>query len=320
MPGAASASDARYALAGGCYSLRSEAVGRLVAKTPGGGYAAVPGRAAERFRMKASALGHYLFYGARGDFMAAAAIGGQVQTQLSPSARGDWRVDDAGPGRFRISLPAAGKALKTGVGGRLVLARAGGTGRAGLFSFRPASGCAAFPEVQTNAVGTPARGATPFGEVRGLIDAHMHMMAFEFLGGGAHCGRPWDALGVTVALHDCPDHYPNGAGAILENTVSYGNPVGTHDPVGWPTFKDWPNPASLTHELSYYRWVERAWRGGLRIYVNLLVENKVLCEVYAVRRHNSCDEMDAVRLQARRIHQLQNYIDAQYGGPGKGWF
>ena len=30
--------------------------------------------------------------------------------------------------------------------------------------------------------------------------------------------------------------------------------------------------------------------------------------------------MDGVRLQARRLRELQDYIDAQNGGPGKGWF
>ena len=34
-----------------------------------------------------------------------------------------------------------------------------------------------------------------------------------------------------------------------------------HDPVGWPTFKDWPAYNSLTHEGSYWKWLERAWRG-----------------------------------------------------------
>ena len=31
-------------------------------------------------------------------------------------------------------------------------------------------------------------------------------MAFEFLGGGAHCGRPWDRFGAPYALVDCEDH------------------------------------------------------------------------------------------------------------------
>ena len=59
--------------------------------------------------------------------------------------------------------------------------------------------------------------------------------------------------------------------------------------------------------------------GGLRIFVNLLVDNAVLCELYPLKR-NSCNEMDGVRLQAKRLHELEDYIDAQNGGPGKGWF
>ena len=53
--------------------------------------------------------------------------------------------------------------------------------------------------------------------------------------------------------------------------------------------------------------------------MNLFVENRALCELYPLKR-NSCDEMDSVRLQDRRIDELEDYIDAQNGGPGKGWF
>jgi microsomal dipeptidase-like Zn-dependent dipeptidase len=191
--------------------------------------------------------------------------------------------------------------------------------RAGLFSFRRATGCPSYPEIEVGARGHSPPGPVAYGEVSGLIDAHMHHMAFEFLGGRAHCGRPWHRFGAPFALQDCPDHEPNGAGAILENTVSYGNPAGTHDTDGWPTFEGWPHHASLTHEQSYYKWLERAWRGGLRIFVNLLVENEVLCELYPLKK-NSCNEMQSARLQAKRMRQLQDYIDAQNGGPGKGWF
>jgi hypothetical protein len=45
-------------------------------------------------------------------------------------------------------------------------------------------------------------------EVRGTVDGHMHLMAFEFLGGRAHCGRPWHPFGVAHAMVDCPDHGP----------------------------------------------------------------------------------------------------------------
>ena len=178
-------------------------------------------------------------------------------------------------------------------------------------------GCAGFPEAGIDISGRPHAGVTSYQEVRGYVDAHTHGMAFEFLGGRAHCGKPWDPFGVTVALVDCADHTVTGGyGGILESALS-GEP--SHDPVGWPTFKDWPAPNSLTHEGTYYRWLERAWRGGQRIFVNLLVENNQLCMIYPLKR-NSCDDMDSVRLQARDMYKMQDYIDAQFGGPGKGFY
>ena len=308
------AEDARYALAGGCYALRSQDLGRYVVKDAGGyrASAEVIG-AGEPFRMQATALGRYLFYGAARDFMAGQ-DGGMVEVAAQASRAADWRVDGAA-GAFRIELPAEDAALAVGPDGELML----GPGP-GSFAFEPTEGCAEFPEVEVNASGQPPAGETPYGEVRGLIDAHMHMMAFEFLGGRAHCGRPWHPYGVEHALVDCPDHYAaDGAAAVLENFISYGTPARTHDPVGWPTFKDWPHHQSLTHEQSYYKWLERAWMGGLRVFVNLMVENSALCKLYPYKQ-NSCNEMDSVRLQIRRIRQLEDYIDAQEGGPGKGWF
>jgi microsomal dipeptidase-like Zn-dependent dipeptidase len=187
-----------------------------------------------------------------------------------------------------------------------------------LAALAPGGAGAATPEIDLNASGTPWRGSAPYAEVEGTVDAHNHVTAYEFLGGDAHCGEPWNPSGPAAALVDCPDHYPNGAGAVLENAL-YGNPIRTHDPVGWPTFKDWPAPSSQTHEQTYYRWIERAYLGGVRIMVNDLVENVALCQLYPLK-HNSCDDMTSVRLQYRRIHELQDFIDAKSGGAGKGWF
>ncbi|HET9013810.1 MAG TPA: hypothetical protein VFN38_18425, partial [Gemmatimonadaceae bacterium] len=323
---AAGASDARYALANGCYALRSRQNGKLVAKDAEGRYAASAGSTgeAEAFRMKATALGSYLFYGRAGDFLAAGSpeitdllpVGSKnrAASQATPNEAADWTVDTAA-GAFQISLPyAGGKLLATSGDGQIVIADPSTAGDAALFAFEPSQGCATFPEVEVNATGTPSRGATPFGEVRGLIDAHIHGMAFEFLGGRAHCGRPWSPYGVTVALVDCPDHVTGAA--PLETGVSG---TARHDPAGWPTFKGWPTYNQLTHEQTYYKWLERSWRGGLRVWVNLLVDNHALCELYPLKK-NSCNEMDSVRLQAKDLRALENYIDAQEGGPGKGWF
>jgi microsomal dipeptidase-like Zn-dependent dipeptidase len=303
----------RFALAGGCYALTAN--GAQVAKTADGGYRAGGGQG-ERFRLQATALGRYLLYGTGRDFLGQGRgplpiSPERPQSATAPSETADWQVDVV-DGAY--VLKAAGRALAVDGNGMLVLAASGSR-----FGFEPATGCADYPEAETNVSGEPTRGATPFGEVRGLLDAHMHMMAFEFLGGRVHCGRPWHPYGVASALVDCPDHEPMGAGAIGENVLSYGNPVGTHDTRGWPTLKDWPHHASLTHEQTYYRWLERSYRGGLRLMVNLLVDNEVLCALYPYKK-NSCNEMDGVRLQARRLRELQDYIDAQSGGPGKGWF
>lgn len=250
----------------------------------------VPGATGGPFRLKATTLAEYLLYSKDGQYLSAG-------PELSPEPNGatEWRAAEEG-GAIRLT-PLAGE-------GGVTLGAAG-------------TGCADYPEIEINATGAPST-TKSFEHVRGLVDAHMHMMAFEFLGGMAHCGRPWHKYGVAYALVDCIDHQPNGCGAVLEN-VLYGDPARCHDPVGWPSFKDWPHYESLTHENSYYRWLERAWRGGLRVFTNLLVENHALCDLYPLKK-NDCNEMNSVRLQNKRIHELQDYIDAQNGGPGKGWF
>lgn len=52
--------------------------------------------------------------------------------------------------------------------------------------------------------------------------------------------------------------------------------------------------------------------------VNDLVENRALCEMYPLKA-NPCNEMVSARLQATAMGELQDYIDAQFGGPGKGF-
>ncbi|MGI8461604.1 MAG: peptidase, partial [Solirubrobacterales bacterium] len=236
----------RYDLANGCYAVRSLAIDRYIAKT-GGAYSASATSAAgaEPFFMEPPELGRYLFYGPAGDFLAAKGDG--VAPASEPSAAAEWIVDEAGEG-FSITSVSADKPLAAAGDGKL------GLGGAGEFAFEPVKGCTDYPEVDVSATGTPAGGETSYGETSGLIDAHMHMMAFDFLGGAAHCGRPWHRYGAPYALVDCPDHYPNGSAAILENALSGGSRP-THDPVGWPTFKDWPAHDSLTHEQSYYKWL-----------------------------------------------------------------
>lgn len=153
---------------------------------------------------------------------------------------------------------------------------------------------------------------------RGYLDAHNHVMSDMGFGGGLLCGRPFHPDGIDEALQDCPDHLPHGELALFENLTRTGHPPG-HDPVGWPTFTDWPAWDSLTHQKNYHEWMQRAWKGGLRLMVNHLVTNRQLCEVWPAKR-TGCDEMASIRAQAKMTRELEAYIDGIYGGPGRGWF
>ena len=302
-----------YAMAGGCYALQSTTNNKWLARS-GGGYAAsaADSTSAEPFHFQATDLGSYLLWDAHKSFVRSN-IPPSVVGSPSPAKTADWTAKQSGSS-FVFTLFTK-QSLKVNATGKLA------TGTAGTpFKLKLTTGCQSWPEVDVNVTGAPFGGGTTHQEVRGYIDGHTHGMAFEFLGGDAHCGRPWHPYGVAFALKDCPDHsLTKGTGAVLENVTRGGSPVGTHDTVGWPTFKDWPAPDSLTHEGTYWKWLERSWRGGQRILVNLLVENNKLCEVYPIK-HNSCDDMTSVRLQADDMHKLERYIDAQYGGPGRGWY
>jgi hypothetical protein len=258
--------------------------------------------------------------------------GDGVEAAAAPTARAEWVVKQTEGGAFSFQLavddheaanpgpldPAISATLTAAKDGTLALADGHKRPDAASFRLRHAKGCSNWPEIEVNISGGFPHGRTAYGETHGFFDAHLHGMAFEFLGGKARCGRPWHPYGVAYALVDCPDHEPGGRGALLEDVVSNHTPGQGHDTVGWPTFGYWPRYDSLTHEQVYYKWLERAWRGGLRMYTNLLVDNGVLCEVYPYKK-NSCNEMDTVRLEAKRLHEFIRYIDAQWGGPGEGW-
>ncbi|GAA4707071.1 hypothetical protein [Nocardioides conyzicola] len=282
--------------------LTTAAVTRPRKKHPQDRYAMANGcysLAGDPIFFKPTDLGDYLLYDADRAFVIA---GGKRAT--APGATTVWTARRSGD---RFTFANHGSPLT--IGGR------------SSFALTRTTGCAAYPESQIDVSGRPHAGVTPYQEVRGYVDAHTHGMAFEFLGGAAHCGKPWDQYGAPYALVDCPDHTTTGGyGGVLESVLSG---EAHHDPIGWPTFKDWPAPESLTHEGTYYRWLERSWRGGQRIFVNLLVENNKLCQVYPLKKsaaYAKCDDMTTVRREAQDMYDMQDYIDAQFGGPGKGFY
>jgi microsomal dipeptidase-like Zn-dependent dipeptidase len=301
-----------YQYASECIAVRDSSTGRYMSREDSG-YSMEPSiEGATPFRMQATGLGSYLLYGPDGS-MPEGKASGRVTPTADAGPTADWRVEAKGD-KLRLTNVSTGEDLSVSWLGRVTQSQSA-TYR---WRFEPFHGCSTFPEVEVNAEGAPSTGQGSGAEVRGFLDAHVHVTAFEFLGGRFHCGRPWSRYGVMDALKDCPDHAPDGRFAVAENLLSYGTLTGTHSNDGWPNFDGWPKYFSLTHEGTYWKAIERAWRGGLRIMVADLVENRALCEIYWLKE-NSCLDMDSLRLQARALNELQDYIDAQFKGPGKGF-
>jgi hypothetical protein len=342
----------RYAAAGGCYTI--EAPGQGYVAEQGGQLTITKAAAgATPLHFQPTRLGEYLLATNRGrdtsvsgawwdkrGYVAGASTAGLVKSSGvtvadAPSEDAEWRLVAAGRKpeakatkgqRYLLSVPARGEGLTVKDG----VVSLQGTGTPVTLHHvaddNPrdvdlnGTRCASWPEIMSGASGRPAPvQGKPSDKVQGFFEAHVHGMAFEFLGGELRCGRPWHEYGVEYALGDCKKEN-NPFNGLLEVPLGGNAPqyAASYDSVGWPTFKSWPQNRTLTHEQFYWRWLERAHAGGLRLLTNLLVDNTALCQAYPIKK-NSCNEMDGVRLQAKRLFELQNYIDAQYGGPGEGW-
>src|SRR3954447_21301807 len=180
----------RYSLANGCWTATDAASGKPVA---------------EQVFLKPTALGSYLLYTKDGRYLAAGDAG--LAPADAPSPAADFVVDDAGAGAFTLA-PKSTKATVATV------------------KFTAAQGCKDFPEAPLDATGTPFKGATSYGAVRGIVEGHNHWMAWDSFGGRFRCGKPWDAYGITYALPGCSARYaPQGTAAPVANTLGYGNPV-----------------------------------------------------------------------------------------------
>ena len=254
-PASASAAQppTRYSLVHGCYAL-SAANGRSLT-------------GAEHVRMQATALGRYLLYRPDSTFLAAN-DDGSVSPAGEPSPKADWRVAPAGKGLFTLTpQSASGRVLSVSPTGAGSLADPAKAGDAARIRFAPATGCAVYPEASLDATGRPAVHSTSFERVGGLVEGHMHWMTFEYIGGKFHCGRPWHPYGIRYALPDCSSiEGPQGTAAPVQNFLNYGNPAQPHDTSGYPQLTEW-KAGNLTYEGTYWRWVQRAWLGGLRLMV-----------------------------------------------------
>lgn len=330
-PQANAAPKTRYDLANHCYVLKSAANGYV--KRDGAGYSATAASPAdaEPFYMKPTALGRYLFHAH--DSVVLSTDGSGVGSLEQPEDGSDWTVDTTAPGRYVVTSGSAGQALATDSAGKLVMASAPET-----FSFVPATGCTAYPELSTDSVGDTYKGKGVNQPVVGFAEVHTHMaMGHEMsdgtgnvgpAAGGVLYGQMYNRFGAPKALENCEAyHGPNGIqdpeALILDLT-----PLTLHDTKGWPDFVDWPGNVSQLHQAMYYKWVERAYKAGLRVMVSEGTNIAALCEVariYATTINPQalsydCNDMSLGINQVKYLKTLEGYVDAQEGGPGKGWF
>ena len=309
-------------LANACFALRSSTTGRFVGVS-GDGY-----RADQRSRSTAAAffwkpatLGSFLPQD-QGGRLLGVTPGGSVGRTEAPGPATQWAVAFLSKGRVTLFSGAAGRHLGIARSGELALLspRAHGRGAVAPFKLSRTRGCNPFPEADVDATGRPFRGTDRKGNVRGFADMHLHITANQRAGGAVIYGEPFDRYGITEALgHDADVHGADGSGDVTGNLLRTGLPFGTHDTHGWPTFAGWPVNDTVTHQQTYYVWLQRAWMAGERLVVAQTVEDQPICEIEPVKVH-SCDETEAVRQQIQTLRGLQGYVDAQAGGKGKGWF
>ncbi len=95
--GTTGTADTRYSLVHGCFVLKPTSGGNFLAQT-GNGYSATANAAgdAEPFRMQATDLGKYLFYGQAQDFLgldSGPLADDSVIAATEPSNRANWTVE-----------------------------------------------------------------------------------------------------------------------------------------------------------------------------------------------------------------------------------
>nr|MDQ4008731.1 hypothetical protein [Actinomycetota bacterium] len=174
----------RYAMAGGCYTLHDARTARPVQKYEDGYRVATDdAQAGEPVHFQATDLGSYLLFDHAQRFVAEEndapleTGNDRVVAADRPSPRADWGVaeQDTPQGTaYTFTLPGEQQSLAVADDGTLALAATPTP-----FSLRLTTGCAKYPEIETNVDGAPHAGATPIQEVRGWWDAHTHGMAYE---------------------------------------------------------------------------------------------------------------------------------------------
>ena len=343
QPKAAGYSGNVNGLAQGCYAIQSPGNRNYLKKFKQGGlidnglsyrFENVALNSASHFYLKPTSFNNYLLTDKAGRFLSTH-VPAEVSAGKTAKTFSEWKVSATTKDGERV-FKLYGNGLK------MDLRHNTKTGKMYFFDlFNPfnlnsekkfrlvaRNDCKSFAEVTTNVSGNQNNLKGDVRDaVRGFVDPHTHITSYEFMGGKFMAGKPFHRWGVKEALKDSKNiHGPNGALDLIGNLYTFNDVNKRYDTRGWPNFPWWPNHKQMSHMGYYYKWIERAYLSGLRLMVTDLVENEVLCNVQKTVNPaswinpNSCNTMDSIRLQAKRLQEMQAYIDAQSGGPGKGFF
>jgi microsomal dipeptidase-like Zn-dependent dipeptidase len=200
------------------------------------------------------------------------------------------------------------------------------------------------PNLNTTVPTPPAPDANP---LRGFVDLHVHMFGNLGFGGAVQVGAAYDPVGgIAKALAPdfgtdmdlvgigntpmtrvmpCPPLVPNcGRNALHANHIPVtddfigANGDGAKSYFGAPIFTGWPTWRTQTHQQVYYKWLERAWRSGMRSMVMLAITNEFACAASKRLRGTNCqDSMAAIDKQLDAALAFEAWHRTQ---PGGGWF
>jgi hypothetical protein len=345
--------NAVFGVANGCFAITIEDEDGYLSVAPGSesfelGTTAVA--QASQFLLQPTDLGKYLLYDANRGYLVSDGVSLARQTSLAfdiqevdgaiviedrLQSEGEWQLMAAVNGLFKLQHIGSGSYI--GKSASMVDA-----GEAADLEFVEQGDCATFPELSLDASGEVAVTEFEDGSVFGFVETHSHLFTnLGFGGGGVFHGAPFHPLGVEHALGDCDLNHgidgrkdfmggaSNGAAGgfneLLPAIVAGELPQKDHDTQGYPEFTSWPNaPVSATHQVQYFKWIERAYLSGLRLLVQHATTNEVLCQMVTSTELNpkryDCNDMVAVDRIIEATYALERYIDALAGGPGKGWF
>ena len=298
---------------------------------------------ASRFLMRASDLATYLFYDTDETYLVGAldreaALESDIlllDDSFRSPAEWELQTSERDPRRYQLRNYQSGQFLTLD----------GSTedpAAAAVITLHARTGCAEFPELSIDAVGTVGPTEHADGDLFGIAEIHSHMMSnFAFGGGGTFHGSPFHRLGVEHALGSCEPFHGDGGrrdivgffydtdlefdtDALLPIVLTGETSRFNHETAGYPDFTDWPSSWSrATHQTMYYRWLERAYLAGLRLVVQHATGNSVLCDLVTAigsqTKRFSCNDMVSVDRSIEEARMLERYIDAQSGGPGEGW-